>query len=423
MKVSIIIPARDEEASVKSLLRRIWVALVVADVKYEVVIVDDSDDHTAEIAKSCGAKVVTGRRLGLAQAVVDGIDNSDGDYIIVMDADLQHPPEILPQVIKQLRIHDLVVVSKHTKDSHSDLSWWRKVQSDLGCFAAKMLVPVSDPMTGFFGIRRACLDGVKLEAIGFKIGLEIFCKANWTSHCEVPMSFNRRQNGYSKGTLQSLQKHLWRLYKSSLRYRVSLPKGCDEWNAFYEGNQWHRAWKRGIAEKIQAITSELHPDRTLDCGCGSSPNINYIVSRRKTGIDIHEDALNFMRGHSDAEFVYGNILSIPFPDSYFDCVVCSEVIEHLYERDIGGAASEIARVMKADGYAVIVTPNYSSFLWNLTEQSQRVFQPGRWVDDHHTKFNRKRLMELCGQYGLKEIRYDGVVGNSDMVVTFKKENA
>jgi len=188
-------------------------------------------------------------------------------------------------------------------------------------------------MTGFFGIRKYCLDGVKLDGIGFKIGLEIFCKANWSSHCEVPMRFDKRQAGKSKGTMQGLQRHLWRLYKSSLDHRITLPAGSDEWDAFYEGNSLRKAWKVKIASLISQITSEIKPLKTLDCGCGSSPNINFINSIGKVGMDIRKDALDFMTKHSDATFIYGSILRIPYCDSFFDCVVCSEVIEHLYPHE------------------------------------------------------------------------------------------
>lgn len=416
--ISLIVPTRNEAGNIAELVRRINVALTCP---HEIVIVDDSTDNTPNIARQLGCKVVKGRHLGLAQAVIDGIEASVGDAVIIMDADLQHPPELLPEVVEKLKIHDLVVVSKHTKDSISDLSLWRKLQSNLGCFAAKMLVPISDPMTGFFAIRKSCLDGVKLDAIGFKIGLEIFCKANWTSHCEVPMKFDKRRAGKSKGTMQGLQKHLWRLYKSSLKHRITLPAGSDEWNAFYEGNSLHRAWKQRIANVIGEVTALNKPSKTLDCGCGSSANINYIATGAKVGLDIRKDAIEFMRGHSDALFGYGSILAIPFGKEVFDCVVCSEVIEHLYPDETERGVSELARVLRNGGIAIISTPNYSSLLWNLTEKAQQLFQPRHWVDDHHSKFNRKSLNELCGKYGLREIRYDGIIGNSDMVVTFQKE--
>jgi len=302
-KISIVIPSYNESHNLKKgVLDEVGKYLESIEIPFEVIIVDDGNDRTVDIARSLNTKVISGQRKGLAQAVIDGINNSNGEYIIVMDADLQHPPELLPKVIESLKIHDLVVMTKHSKGASANLSLWRKLQSNLGCFAAKMLVPISDPMAGFFGIRRKCLNGIELEAIGFKIGLEIFCKANWTSHTEIPIEFKSRIYGESKGTAHSLHKHLWHLYKSSLHYKISLPEGSEEWNTFYEGNNWNKKWKQDIATKLKEISIKIAPNKTLDVGCGSSPNINYLTAEEKFGIDINQKALDFISKHSLATF-------------------------------------------------------------------------------------------------------------------------
>jgi glycosyltransferase involved in cell wall biosynthesis len=461
-KVSIITPTRNEEEGISKFLEK------VLPYGYEVVVADDSDDKTPEIAERMGAKVVIGRRLGLAQAVLDAIDATNSDYIILIDSDLQHPTELIPEIVNQLDYQDLVVVTKHNEQAMAELSWWRKIQSNLGVWSAQVLIPapVSDPMAGYFGIRRKCLAGIPrgeyydidedkfanpelelpenwlnmsqeeqcewlcergiaakkigIEAIGFKIGLELFAKAKWVSHSELPMVFAKRETGMSKGTAHSLQKHLWRLFKNSLSYEVELPIGSEEYYAFYEANDWQRDWKQSIASVLQQISLEIKPDRLIDIGCGSSPQINYMYAKEKVGIDINEAAMRFMRIHSKASFQTGSLLDVPFPDKSFDMVTCIEVIEHLYENQIEKGLSEITRVLKDGGYAVLATPNYSSILWNVIEKAQQFLQKGEWTSDHHTKFNRKRLTEMCSKYGLEEIRYDGIMNNMDMVITYRK---
>jgi ubiquinone/menaquinone biosynthesis C-methylase UbiE len=467
-KVSVIIPAKNEHESIVKLLRGI--SLNMQGIEHEVLVVDDSDDNrTAVLALANEAKVRDGRGLGLAQAVLDGIDASDGEYIMVMDADGQHDPDILPEFVKQFKIHDLVIATKHTKEAMAELSWWRKLQSNLGVWLSQVIIPapVSDPMTGYFGIRRKCLDGIPrgdyykideekaskmeigkpenwlnmskleqgkwyyehgvadkaigIEAIGFKIGLELFAKARWVSHAEIPMYFKRREAGESKGAEHSLHKHLWRLFQNSLSYEVELPKGSEEYLAFYEGTGWQKKWKQDIAVLLHKITSEYKSQRVLDVGCGSSPNVNYMVGER-VGIDINEKALEYMREHSDATFTKGSILNIPFLQQSFDTVACIEVLEHLYTQDIEKAMSEIVRVLQPNGYAVLSTPNYSSILWNVVENTQKIFQRRAWTSDHHTKFNQQSLDELCRKHGLTKIRYDSVMNNMDMVVTYQKLN-
>jgi glycosyltransferase involved in cell wall biosynthesis/predicted SAM-dependent methyltransferase len=473
LSLSIIIPSKNEEGNIKKLIQGIWDALVPykPELKYEVVVVDDSSDNTAMIAQSM---VIKGRGLGLAQAVLDGVDTTSSDCFIVMDADLQHPPNLLPDMVKQLQRHDLVIATKHAKGTNADMSWWRKLQSNLAVWLTHVVIPapVSDPMTGFFGIRRKCLDGIPrgeyikldyekinkdaeqlkeskpedwdtmsddeiskwylqhgygveligLEAIGFKIGLELFAKAKWVSHGEVPMSFAKREAGMSKGTMHSLQKHLWRLFKNSLSYEIELPKGGEEYHHFYEGNDWHRKWKQDIAYLLMDISNELKPEKVLDIGCGSSPNINFFSGKR-VGIDIRQDALDWIKDYSSAEFKYGSVLDIPFPKDSFDIVSCIEVLEHLDEQEVRKALGEITRVLKPNGHAILATPNYASIRWNIIENVQHILQPGAWTKDHKTKLKHQSLNSLCQEFGLEEIRYDGVQHNMDMLITYQKMGA
>jgi glycosyltransferase involved in cell wall biosynthesis len=469
--VDIIIPTKNEESNIDKLIQEINDNLAQNIYQYQITVVDDSSDKTKEIAESLGVNVIQGRGLGLAQAVIDGITQTNGDAIVVMDADLQHPPSKLPELFEQLKYHDLVVMTKHTKESMADLSLWRKLLSNLGTWAAHVFipVPVSDPMTGFFGIRRKCLDGIPygeyiklneekiekekeslsnmypdewdsmndndknqwylengyankiigLEGIGFKIGLELFTKAKWVSHVEIPIQFAKRNAGMSKGSMHSLQKHLWRLFTNSLSYEVELPKGSEEYFNYYEGNDWHRKWKQDIGKIIKEVSKEYNPQKVLNIGCGSSPDTNFFTGNR-TGIDINKEALEFIKDYSDAKYQYGSILDIPFVNEEFDMVGCIEVIEHINMEDCKKSLSEISRVLKPDGYLVLATPNYGSVLWNIIEKAQHIVQPKAWTSDHITKFNRNSINKLCYEYSLKEVKYYGVQANMDMVIVYQK---
>lgn len=417
--VNVIIPTRNEPAIDKLIPR-------ILPYGYEVVVVDDSDDDTADKAIKAGARVIKGRRKGLAQAVIDGINQTDSEFIVVCDGDGQHPPDLIPTVVEKLKRYDLVVVTKHKQGATDKLSASRKLQSFLGVLAARKLIPapVSDPMSGFFGVRRKCLDGVELEGIGFKICLEIVVKGKWVSHYEIPMEFGIREAGMSKGTRQSLQKHLMKLFRWHLENKVILPKGSEEYYNFYEGTELQKAWKQEIALRLQRITKDIYAKngamKVLDCGAGSSPNINYIYGTEKIGMDIRNEAIKFVREHSSAVFVEGSVLAIPFETGMFDIVMCIEVLEHLYPKQIEKAMFEISRVVKCGGHVILATPNYTNPLWVILENAQKVLQPGEWTGEHHTKFNHKSLSELCRQYQLHEVRYDGVMANMDMVITYHK---
>lgn len=416
---TIIIPSRNEEENIGILIDEIHQYL---NNSTDILVVDDSDnDLTLKEAIDHGAIGVKGKRNGLAGAVIYGIELAQGENIIVMDADLQHPPEILPRVIDELKIHDLVVVTKHAKGTKQDLTLMRKVYSQLGVWSARMLVPISDPMTGFFGFRKNIIDGIELNPIGFKIGLEIFCKGNWISHSEVPMHFRARNKGVSKGVANSLQKHLWQLYKESRSYKLPAVPGSEEWEAFFEGNWMRKKWKQEIAKVLRTRTGMFEVEKLLDVGCGSSPNIMYMKAKEKTGIDVNKDAINFISNRLDnIEFRIESGLNINEPNEKFDCVTCIEVIEHMKDDEANTLMNELARVTSHNGHVIIATPNYNSLLWNTIETSQKILQPGSWTDDHYTKLNRNKLAKLAWNSGLEVLCYDSVVANTDMIMTFYK---
>ncbi|KKM96871.1 hypothetical protein LCGC14_1173700, partial [marine sediment metagenome] len=221
-------------------------------------------------------------------------------------------------------------------------------------------------------------------------------------------------------TAHSLHKHLWKLFQDTLSTEIVLPKGSEEYYAFYEGGEWQKNWKQSIAELLRVKVQEISPKRILDAGCGSSPNINHVSANKKTGMDINEKALEYMRKHSDAKFVTGSVLAMPFTDNTFDCVLCIEVIEHLYPEEVDKAISEICRVLIPGGYAIIATPNYASIRWNLIEKTQKLIQPKEWTGDHHTQLKHHSLSEICSRQGLTEITYGSVMRNMDMVITYQK---
>lgn len=209
--VSIIIPTYNEHANIERLVREIDCAM--GRESYEVIFVDDdSPDGTAYIIEKCSRDypvwvfVRRGRR-GLATAVVQGFAHSSGDIIVVMDADLQHPPSAIPMLLERVRAgSDVAVASRYVKGgSAPGLGSLRNLFSRAAVAVARALLPsaasVADPMSGFFALRRKVLDGIVLEPSGFKILLEILALGKIESVCELPFSFTNRHAGVSKMSL------------------------------------------------------------------------------------------------------------------------------------------------------------------------------------------------------------------------------
>ncbi len=196
-------------------MRRIRAALDGYDPSYEVIVVDDaSGDGIEEIVADIAAQdprirlIVRNGERGLAGAVLRGWEETDARLLAVMDADLQHPPELLPRLWAELDAGaDLVVGSRYA--SGGCMRGWKLVRQLISRAAILMTLPVQrtglrarDPMSGFFMVRRSCIDGIEMRKTGFKILLEILARAEIHSVVEIPFQFGRRQAGASKANLR-----------------------------------------------------------------------------------------------------------------------------------------------------------------------------------------------------------------------------
>ena len=198
-----IVPTYDEKDNIDELVQRISKSSPGA----EIVIVDDnSPDGTSErareLSKSFNVKVVTrSGKLGLSSAVLKGFEVAFGDILVVMDADLSHPPEKIPELVGKIESGEaeMVIGSRHVEGgSIENWPFYRKIVSKGAALIARGLTKVKDPMSGFFALRRSVIDGVSLDPVGYKIGLEILVKGKYAKVVEVPIGFANRKAGKSK---------------------------------------------------------------------------------------------------------------------------------------------------------------------------------------------------------------------------------
>lgn len=202
--LSVVVPTYNEAGSIPKLAERLRAALDGRE--WELVVVDDgSPDGTADIAAALAPRIpvnVVRRagKAGLASAVVAGFDAARGDILVVMDADLSHPPETVPALAAAIDAGaDLAVGSRYVKGGGvMDWPWRRRVVSRVACLMGNALVPVRDATSGFFALRRSVVDGVKLNPIGFKIGFEVIARGRYAKVVEVPYTFRDRELGASK---------------------------------------------------------------------------------------------------------------------------------------------------------------------------------------------------------------------------------
>ncbi len=186
---------------------------------WELIIVDDgSPDGTADLAESYAnvhpVRVVRRPgKAGLASAVLAGFAQSRGDVLVVMDADLSHPPEAVPRLVSAIEEGaDLAVGSRYVKGGGTeDWPLRRRVVSRAACLMGNLLVPIRDCTSGFFAIRKSAVDGVKLNPIGFKIGFEVMARGRYKKAVEVPYVFRDRELGKSKFGRREILQYLVQL--------------------------------------------------------------------------------------------------------------------------------------------------------------------------------------------------------------------
>jgi dolichol-phosphate mannosyltransferase len=227
VSATIVVPTFNEGGNVEELVARL---AEVVPIDTEVLFIDDSTDSTpaviSRLARCAPLPVRMFHRVhpegGLAGAVTLGIAAARGERVLVMDGDLQHPPELVPRMLDGLDEAEMVVASRYTDDGDAGglSSLWRRWVSSSStvlaqaCFPKRVGRVCTDPMTGFFAFRRDAVDITRLRPRGFKILLEILARHDLEVR-EVPFTFGERFAGESKANWRNGVTFLYQL--ASLR--------------------------------------------------------------------------------------------------------------------------------------------------------------------------------------------------------------
>ena len=239
-QVSIIIPTYNESENIIQVLKSIGES-IPENIPIQAIVVDDNspdgtgkmvEDYINDTQNKAGYSINVIHRetkSGLSSAILDGIQHSSGETVVVMDSDLSHPPKIIPQLMEEIRTsdYDIVIASRYTEGG--EVSGWstkRKLISKgaTGIAKAGLGVNESDPMSGFFAFKRKILEGIKFDAIGYKMLLEILVKTKGAKVKEIPYTFTDRTRGSSKldsSTMFDFVTSVWKLYRYGHAAKVS----------------------------------------------------------------------------------------------------------------------------------------------------------------------------------------------------------
>ena len=231
-RVSIIIPTYNEAENIRAIVPKISEVFKAHGIDGKIIVVDDnSPDGTWKVAEELGSRypVKSVRRQGergLSSAVIKGFEYADGDIIGFMDADFSHSPDQIIDLLQAFTLSnaDLAIGSRYM--DAGKISKWpflRRLNSWGATLLASPFTSIKDPMSGFFFFRRSVIEGVSLNPIGFKLGLEILAKGKYTYSKEVPIVFQNRLHGESKLTGKVIVEYLKQLWQ--LLWEVETPVG------------------------------------------------------------------------------------------------------------------------------------------------------------------------------------------------------
>jgi len=234
LKFSIVVPTYNEAGGIERLVATLDEVFRSNGLDGEIVVVDDnSPDGTGRIVDELSTRFPVRclhrpGKLGLSSGVIDGwaFARPDSEAVGAMDADFSHDANVIPQMVKALdEGYGLAVGSRYVPGG--GIRNWplkRKITSLVAIALAKPLTPLRDITSGFFLVRRSALDGVTLDPIGFKIGLEVIAKAHYGRAIEIPYVFTDRIAGESKLNQREILNYLRQLGRIyAQRFRGAQP--------------------------------------------------------------------------------------------------------------------------------------------------------------------------------------------------------
>jgi len=230
--LTVIIPTYREGENIASLIGTIDGILSGAGIRGEILVVDDSSpDGTIPAVRALEAKLPNLRLVvrtadpGLSQSVVEGFSLARAPVFLVIDADFSHPPGLIPRFLDEIRSGaDVAIGSRYIPGGGSE-GWplWRRIISRGATLLGRILFPeITDPVSGFFAVRREVVAGAPLRPRGYKILMEVLGKGTWRRAVEIPFVFRERKAGSSKlraGTMLDYLRQVFDIARFALTRR------------------------------------------------------------------------------------------------------------------------------------------------------------------------------------------------------------
>jgi dolichol-phosphate mannosyltransferase len=418
LDLTVAIPALNEGPNLALLLPQLRQVLDGLGVRYEILIITrGADQQTIDEATRVGAHVVEQEQRGYGGALSAAFDTASGAYVLTMDADLSHPPTFIREMWSQRETAEVIVASRYVQGGDAEMPRTRYALSrTLNAFFRRGLdLPIRDLSSGY---RLYKLDVVRertARSNDFEVLPELLVRAyaqGWRAK-EVPFKYSPREHGTSHARVIKFGIAYLRTFRSLWRLRNSIECADYDDRAHDSRIPLQRYWQRMRFKHVTELIANQGP--VLDVGCGSSRIIGALPSG-SVGLDPLMRKVRYARKFSKL-LVRGSGFELPFADSSFPCVLCSQVIEHVPKDS--PILNELCRVLKPGGRLVLGTPDYANWEWVWTEKLYGFFAPGAYADEHISHYTRRELIDLFESRGfrLEDTRY---ILHGELILAFRK---
>jgi len=433
VKVSILVPVWNEADRIPSCMDRILSFVSTkADMTWEILVcADGCTDATLDIANQYASEhnqvkvAYYPQRLGKGGGILHGSEIAAGDVIVIADVDLSAPPDQILKVVSALSSEqaDLVVGSRNmpgstiTEKSPTHRVFLGRALNFL--FRLLFHADFHDTQCGLKAIKTTVFRDLRhdLGIEGYAFDLDLIVKAMKMGYkvIETPIVWGYRR-GSKVGSLHdsfAMARSLMIVWLQSQKTEVLRPVDEHKLRDFYDsvaGDTYDRAVRSPFLPrrlwheaKNRYILQSLSKGQTiLDAGCGSGVIIQPLLEMGDIyGIDLGKGFAKFCQdryGHSkNAAFLLADARHVPFRTETFDCVICSEVLEHVY--DPARALKEFSRILRPSGRLVLTTPNIS-IRWSLLEAIWTRVRH-EIIEIGHTAFTERKVRYLLSMTDLE----------------------
>ncbi len=397
-EISVVLPVLANTDNLRRVLRALRAGLAQFPASSEILVVAEKDlDDVRRIAEEEEAVFVNANSSGYGTLVLAAVESSHGEYILTIDPDAAYPMDAVRKLWLARTDADVVIASRYVPLSHVEQPMLRHALSRaVNLFWATVLsTPLRDLSSGFRLYRREVFKRLSFQSASLAFLLETLLKfaGNGISVKEIPFHYKLRS--YRRAQAHGLRLGLECLAHLRTLWRMRNSVECADYDlrAFNSRIPLQRYWQR---RRYRLLMNFTEPEaRTLDVGCGSGRFIADLSGGY--GVDLRPEKLRYMRSINPL-LAAADGLHLPFPDASFECVVSSEVIEHISDEN-GRFLDELTRVLEPGGVLVIGTPDYGSRSWRFFEWVYGKVAPGAYAHEHVTRYTLATLSSALESRG------------------------